>query len=210
LDRESDLAVLLDPTWTPRIGQGLPQSGACRIGNGIGPTLARVRKNQINPMKKIPPFALAAMVGGILLIGCGREPGNESERVSDQVSENRKEMAKADDNKEWMNERDEAARELRDLRESMTDRLEREQKRLSDGIKDAERRQECETHIRELQANIERIDGQLGRLNAGTATDWDRLKTETRAFSDTTSNWFKRQVEKIDRKTDADADDDGH
>jgi hypothetical protein len=36
------------------------------------------------------------------------------------------------------------------------------------------------------------------------------LKTETRAFTDTTSNWLEREAEKIDRKTKADADKDGH
>jgi hypothetical protein len=76
---------------------------------------------------------MAALLGSILLAGCGTEPGKESERVDEQVSENRKEMAKADDSREWMKERDEAARELSDLRKNMNDRLEREQKRLADG-----------------------------------------------------------------------------
>jgi hypothetical protein len=159
---------------------------------------------------KTRPFVTTALISGALLFtACGRDPGKETERVNEQVQENAEEMAKADDSQEWMKERDEAARELGDLRKSMNDRLEREQKRLADGIKNAERRAEAENHVKELQANIARIDASLTRMNAATSTDWPTMRDEMRTMSDSTSNWFKRQAEKIDRNTDADADKDG-
>ncbi len=158
-----------------------------------------------------PNLALAALASGaMLLAACGREPGNETERVQDQVKENTKEMSKADDSEEWLKERDEAQKELADLRENMAERLVREEKRLADGIKDAERRQEAQAHVNELKANIARLDAQLGRVRSGDASGWQQLKNDTRTMADSTDSWFKRETERIDRKTDADADKDGH
>ncbi|MEO8068303.1 MAG: hypothetical protein ABI599_11475 [Flavobacteriales bacterium] len=156
-------------------------------------------------------IAFAALLGGALIFAaCGSEPGKETERTTDQMSENRQEMANADDSKEWMNERDEAVKELNDLRENMFARQAREQKRLADGIKDADRKAECERHIAELQINITRVDAALLRMTTTTATDWANLKMETRVVADSTGNWFKREAERIDKMTDADNDKDGH
>jgi hypothetical protein len=146
----------------------------------------------------------------LLLTACGRQPGNETEKVQDQANENAKEMAKADDHEEWMEERAEATREMTALREKLSNRLTREEKRLADGIKDAERRAACEAHIAELRTNITRIDASLGTMGNSTGTDWQRIKGESRTMMDSTSTWFDRELEKIDRKTDADADKDGH
>lgn len=167
--------------------------------------------NQRHDPMRTRPFITAAVIGGALLFtSCGRDPGEETERVDEQKQENAEEMAKADDSQEWMKERNEAVRELTDLRENMNNRLTREQKRLADGIKNAERRAECENHIKELQANIAQIDASLTRMNATTGTDWSTMKGEMRTMKDSTDNWFKRQSEKIDRNTDADGDKDGH
>jgi len=39
---------------------------------------------------------------------------------------------------------------------------------------------------------------------------WDDVKTGTRRTVDDIGDWFDRQAEKVDRKTDADKDMDGH
>ncbi|HEY0978181.1 MAG TPA: hypothetical protein VGE21_11990 [Flavobacteriales bacterium] len=161
-------------------------------------------------MRAIHPIIPATAVAFLMLTACGRQPGQETERVQDQVNENAKEMAKADDQQEWLEERAEATREMTALRERLDQRLIREQKRLADGIKDKERRAECEAHIKELQANIARIDASMGTMGGSTATDWQHIKGESRTMMDSTTNWFDRQVEKIDKRTDADKDNDGH
>ena len=152
----------------------------------------------------------AGLLSGLLLTSCGREPGAETERLNEQMRENSAEMNRADDAEEWMDEREEARKELADLRESMITRRERESKRLADGIKDAEKRAECEAHIAELNRNIARIDTQLASVESATSETWQDVKRGMRTATDSTKNWFEREAEKIDRKTDADADDDGH
>ncbi len=145
-----------------------------------------------------------------MLAACGRDPGTETDKVTDQMNENREEVADSDGAKEWMNERQEARKELADLREKLEDRLTREEKRLADGIKDTEKRAECAAHITELKYNIARIDRSLVTVDGSTSSDWQRVKAETRNVADSTGNWFDRQAEKIDHGTDMDSDHDGH
>ncbi len=161
-------------------------------------------------MRTPPSILLGTAFTALLLSSCGREPGNETDRVQDQMQENSKEIASADDARELMNERQEAVRELASLREKLDARLIREEKRLADGIKDKERRTECETHIAELRTNIARIDATVGSVEGSSDTDWQRIKSESHTMMDSTNTWFDRQLEKIDRETNADADKDGH
>jgi chromosome segregation ATPase len=145
-----------------------------------------------------------------MLAACGSEAGKETERTTEQMQENKKEMAEADTKKEWLNERDEARKELADLRESMSVRLERERTRLADGIKDAGKKKECETHIAELEKNIARIDASSTRVGKATQETWEDIKRESRQAADETKSWWARQKEWIDKQTDADKDHDGH
>jgi len=156
---------------------------------------------------------IALMMGAVaslMFTACGREAGNETERVTDQMNENTEEVVAADDSKEWMNERTEASKELADLREKLDARLIREEKRLADGIKNAERKAECTQHIAELKMNIARIDASTGTMQNSTSSDWQRIKADGRMMADSTNNWFERQGEKIDRSTNMDSDKDGH
>ena len=104
-------------------------------------------------MKTLPLTLTACLLSGMLFIACN-DAGDATEKTTDQLQENRKEMADANNesNTEWRNERDEAARELRALREDLVREQEKERKRLADGIKDAKKRAECEARIAELTA----------------------------------------------------------
>ncbi|MBL7954769.1 MAG: hypothetical protein JNJ91_06995, partial [Flavobacteriales bacterium] len=62
-------------------------------------------------MRTKPYFLATLLLSGGLLVACGTEAGKETERVNDQMQENRNEVAKADDAEEWMNEREEARKE---------------------------------------------------------------------------------------------------
>ena len=111
-----------------------------------------------------PHYLVTLLLSGGLLVACGTEAGKETERVQDQMQENREEVAKADDTEEWLEERDEARKEMADLRETMSKRLEREREDLAKGIKNAEKRAETERHIAELEQNIARIDATVAYL----------------------------------------------
>jgi len=155
-------------------------------------------------------FTLAALlIGGGLLVACGTEAGTETERVNEQMQENRKEISNADDAQEWMKQRDEARAEMADLRESMTNRLERERKRMADGIKDAEKRAATESHITELERNIARIDANNMALDNATMETWMKVKEDSRKAGEETRTWWEGLKDDVDAKTDADNDNDG-
>ena len=172
--------------------------------------LLGVRKHH-NEMKGLPLTITAYLLSGMLFTACN-DAGDATEETTDQLQENRKEMSDAKDesNKEWRAERDEAARELRALREDLVREQAKERERLADGIKDAGKRAECEARIAELTTNIERIDGSLAKVDSSNDLNWQEVKAESRKAADDTKNWFQRQAELIDKKTNADADNDGH
>ncbi len=154
---------------------------------------------------------LPALLGGFLLTSCA-EPGDATEKTTEQLQENKKEMteAKNDNNEEWRQERTEAVKELRDLRETLANQQAREQERLNEGIKDAEKKAETVSRITELGANIARIDASIVKMEASAGIDWNSLKAESRQTADETRTWWEKQKEAIDKKTDSDKDKDGH
>jgi hypothetical protein len=155
---------------------------------------------------------LPILISGLLLTSCATDPGDATEKTTDQLQENKKEMneARTDDAEEWREERTEAVKELRDLRATLEDRQMKEQKRLDDGIKDDKKRADAKAVIAEIGTNIARIDATLAKMDASTGADWSRVRTEARQATDETKSWWDRQKELIDQKTDADKDNDGH
>lgn len=159
------------------------------------------------PMKTHTMFAAACALA--LFAACG-QAGKSTEQTSEQMNENREELAKADDAREWMKERDEAAKELNDLRDRLVEKQAREQQRLADGIKEADKKAECEARIAEIGNNIARIDASLIHMQTSNEVDWQGAKQRARGTADTTRSWMQREFEKIDRKTETDLDKDGH
>jgi hypothetical protein len=163
-------------------------------------------------MKNRPPSFAACLFGLLLLNACDTGSADATAKTTDQIQENRSEInnANAEGHEEWHNERAEAIKELRELRGTLMDQQASEQKLLDAGIKDAERKSECVAMIAELGSNIARIDASLLKLEATTGTDWSSVKAEARRTADDTKSWWSRQRELIDKKTDADNDNDGH
>lgn len=162
-------------------------------------------------MKTNSFLPLTCLIGGLLFTGC-MNGGDATEKTTDQMRENKKEMneAKTESAEEWLEERAEAVKELRYLRTTLEEQQIREQKRLTDGIKDAKKKAESQAMVTELGANITRIDASLAKMEASTDTDWNNVKAEARKTADDTKTWWDRQKEMIDKKTDADNDNDGH
>lgn len=162
---------------------------------------------------KTPLLLSAACLFGVLLAAsCSSDNGDATEKTTDQLQENRNEMneARAENREEWREERTEAMKELRELRATLEARQIREQERMKEGIKDADRKTECQALIAELDANIARIDASLLKMEVSSATDWHNVKAEARRTADDANSWWSRQRELIDKKTDADHDNDGH
>jgi len=156
-------------------------------------------------------FLSVLLLGGHMFTACA-DPGDATEKTNDQLKENRTEIndAKTENAEQWRDERTEAIKELRELRATLENRQMREQERLNEGIKDAEKKAECQAIIAELGTNIARIDASLAKMETSTATDWTNVKSEARQTADDTKTWWERQKEMVDQKTDADKDKDGH
>ncbi len=150
------------------------------------------RNGKTHPMK---PHTLFAATCTLALLAACSQAGKSTEETSEQMEENQQEMAKADDAGEWMKERDEAAKELNDLRDKLVEKQAREQQRLADGIKDADKKVECETRIAEIGSNIARIDASLIHMQTSSATDWQGAKERARETADTTKSWMQQEFE---------------
>jgi hypothetical protein len=57
---------------------------------------------------------------------------------------------------------------------------------------------------------VARVDAEMGRLERATANTWEDVKQGVSNTANDVGDWFTKQAEKIDRKTDADHDKDGH
>lgn len=163
-------------------------------------------------MKTNSFLPLSCLLGGLMFTTSCMDSGDASEKTTDQMQENKNEMneAKTESSEEWREERTEAVAELRELRATLESQQVREQERLDKGIKDAGKKAECQAMIAELNTNIARVDASLMKMDASTGTDWSNVKAETRMATDETKTWWGRQKEMVDKKTDADKDNDGH
>ncbi len=179
---------------------------------GSARELTLVKQPNENTMKTYSFLPIICLIGGSMFATSCMQPGDATEKTNDQMQENKTEMndAKMESSEAWRDERTEAVKELRDLRETLADRQMSEQKKLNDGIKDASKKAECQAMVTELGTNIARIDASLAKMEASTGTDWSNMKMEARKTADDTKTWWDRQKEMIDKKTDADKDHDGH
>lgn len=147
-----------------------------------------------------------------LITACSTQPGAATERTTEQLQENAQELKEGMDTgtAEWNKERDEAAMELRSLREDLVRKKDGEQKRLDDGIKDPTKKAERAAHMEELSTNIARVDAAIAMVDGSNTRNWQKSKEVARNTADDTRSWIQREAEKVDRMTNADADGDGH
>lgn len=102
-----------------------------------------------------------------------------------------------------------AAEDLRDLRTKLENQLETIDAKLEDTRLTVEERTDWETRRTEASAHVARIDAELGRVESATANAWEDVKQGVSNTANDVGDWFAKQAEKIDRKTEADHDQDG-
>jgi len=158
-----------------------------------------VRQNQ-NDMntKIIINLGLVAVTLG--LVACNNAPadGTKMEQKVDNAIEDIG-TAKTD-----------AAKNMRDLHEKLAIRLVKVEARLQEPGITAEQRTEWETSRTELKDQMKRLEDGIAQVEGSTNETWKDVKEGTRQTTEDVDNWFQRQAEIIDRKTDADKDNDGH
>lgn len=192
----SDHFPLAETWYGPLEGQAMCSYGPSLPGNGTevdGPW----PKSQIMNTKLIS----AAVVGSFLaLTACSDAPKNADKM--EQKVDNAMEDLRAG--------KDEVGRELRDLREKLAVELTKAEEKLKDPSLKPEERAEWEAFKADVNTQIARLDGNLNDVESATSNVWEDVKAGTRRTADDIGDWFERQADKIDRKTEADKDNDGH
>ena len=155
----------------------------------------------INRTAMTTKLIYAAVLGAFCaLTACSNAP--ESADTMEQKVDNAMEELRAG--------KDDMNRELHDLREKLAVELTRAEERLKDPALTDEERTEWEGFKVEVNDQIERLDASLNDVETATSEKWEEVKEGSSRTADDVGNWFQRQAEKIDQKTDADHDNDGH
>ena len=141
-------------------------------------------------------FAMATLG----LVACSDAPrdGDKMENEVDNTLENIQE------------EKNAIAEDMRELRNKINIRMAEVDAKLSDPDLDADKRAKFEQEKIQLKEQGDRMDGNLSEVETATKENWSDVKASSVKAADDTENWFQRQKELIDQKTDADKDNDGH
>ena len=149
----------------------------------------------------------AFMLSGMLFVGCG--PAEQAENTKDKVDSGIQELnedLRADI------EKDKAAltADLERLKvRTETKTINFEERLRDDKLTPAERKELEDAH-KEMKGQLVRIEVATSNVGVATRDSWLEVKDESNKVVDDIDNWFERQAEKMDKKTDADRDGDGH
>ena len=107
-------------------------------------------------------------------------------------------------------EKESVSKDMRDMREKISKRMAEVETKLSDPAIDAETKAKFEQEKQDLKQQMDRVDGNLSSVENATKETWNDVKAGSKQAADETENWFQRQKELIDQKTEVDHDKDGH
>lgn len=144
-------------------------------------------------------LGLAGMfAAGLAFSACtdGRSP-QEMERQADRTAA------------EFEADRHAATENLRDIRTRLEHRREAIDARLENTTLTADERREWETRRTEADTHMQRVQDDIDRVQGATDTVWEDVKQGVTNTANDVGDWFAKQADKIDRKTEADHDKDG-
>jgi molecular chaperone DnaK (HSP70) len=157
--------------------------------------------------RTIPLFSSPALVLVFLFVGC--TPMEEADGAQDQVDEGIAQLdseLRADLDKSKL----ELTADLRELKQRTEKEIMRYDERLrTEKLTPAERRA-LEDARTELRTQVARIDATISDVGLATRDTWLEAKDAASEVSNDIKAWLKKEEEKIDQKTDADRDGDGH
>ena len=168
-------------------------------------------------MRSTNPLRLSLVVTtfamGALLTSCSETPAEKQDEMQNKmenVQEEMNDVKTADTRAEWENERTDVLDKLRNMRDDIDGELDRCNERLADkGLKASQRTDETAMQA-ELTREKARVEELIVRVEGSNEGTWMTVKEDTRKTSDEVEGWWARQKENIDKKTDADKDNDGH
>lgn len=142
---------------------------------------------------------------GLVACGTGPEPEKMEQNVNEEIGDLNEDMANDMDKS-----RVELTEDLRTLRSDIETYMIRIEKQLEEKDLTAQERTELETKHAVYKDQLARIDRATSDLGMATRETWVDVKEGTRSTLDDIGDWFKKEAEKVDQKTDADHDKDGH
>jgi len=134
------------------------------------------------------------------LVACSDAP-QDGEKMENQVDNTMENIQQ---------EKKDIAEDMREMRNKIEMRMTKVEAQLSDPELDAETRAKFEQEKTELKQQMDRVDGNLSEVERATKETWNDVKASSEKAADETENWFQRQKELIDQKTEVDNDNDGH
>lgn len=163
-------------------------------------------------MERLPSMNMPLMIATaslLLLLTACTKPADKAEKIEEQVNKELDQLDKAMAQDAQI-ERAAMTEDLRNLRIRVADELAAAERKLSAANLGAKDRAAWEAYRRELLVQRDRIDRNLSAMGLATRDTWNDVKREAESIKLDVEEWFKRQAEKVDRRTKADADKDGH
>jgi hypothetical protein len=149
----------------------------------------------------------ALLFASLLLVRC--TPVEEPENTRDQVDEG---IAKLDEElrADLDKSKLELTEDLRELKMRTEQQIVRYDERLRTERLNAAERRVLEEERTQLRTQVARIDAVISDVGLATRDTWLEAKDAASKVSNDIEEWLKKKEEKIDQKTDADRDGDGH
>lgn len=153
-----------------------------------------------NTMKSTSLMILTMSFATLGMVACSEAPRTDNQ-MENQVDNTMEDIRK---------EKESISKDMRDMREKISKRMAEVETKLSDPAVDAETKAKFEQEKLDLKQQMDRVDGNLSSVENATKETWNDVKASSKEAADETENWFQRQKELIDQKTDVDHDKDGH
>ncbi|HRH38534.1 MAG TPA: hypothetical protein PK760_09320 [Flavobacteriales bacterium] len=149
----------------------------------------------------------ALLLASFMLVRC--TPSEQAENTKDKVDEGIAQLnedLRADLDKSKL----ELTENLRELKMRTENKIANYDDQLrSDKLTKADRK-ELEEARAEMGLQVNRIDAAISDVGLATRDTWLEVKDATKKLTADIEDWFRKQEEKVDKKTDADHDGDGH
>lgn len=166
-------------------------------------------------MTNVALWCAALGLAGLVSQGCG-SPQEKGERMESRVDETMKdaqqEIADKQEKayKDLADEKRELYRDLRSLRSDIDDRIQNADDKLATKDLKASEREEWNAYRAQLLDQRRRVEKALDDVGDADTNTWSEVKAAVQRSREDVDTWLEREAEKVDKKTKADADKDGH
>lgn len=161
-----------------------------------------------------PLLMATAIASTLFFVRCANTPEEQRDAMNDKMDKIDDKaldaQTEADTRLEWEKDRTAILDDLRDLRSNIDGKLAETNEKLAKKDLKASERADHEAMKAELTKEKELVEAQIAKVEGATPADWDMTRTEADRTRNDVRTWWQKEKEKVDQKTDADKDGDGH